>query len=381
MSLQEEIDKARAEIRTDGYPVSIGEWISLYEKKELDIHPEFQRFFRWSSRQKSRLVESILLGIPIPPIFVAQRPDGVWDVVDGLQRLSTILQFVGILRGEDGNLLDPLILESTKYLPSLAGRRWESEKKPDRLEQDVGEDQEDDDSVLTSSQRLIIKRSKIDASIILRESDEKAKYELFQRLNTGGSPLSDQEVRNSILVMLNKDLYRWMSKLAKHEAFRSCVALSDRALDEQYDMELVLRFLVFRSMPEGQLSTIGDMGEFLTDRAVELAERNDFNMEAEETAFEETFLLLHTELGDDSFRRFDWGKQKFVGGFSVSAFEAVALGVGFNHEINLANRKGIEIKVKEIWRQPVFVDNSGSGVRASSRVPKILPYARKLFAE
>lgn len=379
MSLQEEIDKARAEIRTDGYPVSIGEWISLYEKQELDIHPEFQRFFRWSSRQKSRLIESILLGIPIPPIFVAQRPDGVWDVVDGLQRLSTILQFVGILRDEDGNLLEPLILEPTKYLPSLAGRLWESNKKPEQQAVENAQN-DDDDSALTTSQRLIIKRSKIDASIILRESDEKAKYELFQRLNTGGSPLSDQEVRNSIMVMLNKDLYRWMSKLAKHEAFRSCVALSDRALEEQYDMELVLRFLVFRTMSEAQLSTIGDMGEFLTDRAVELAERKDFNTEAEETAFVDTFMVLNAELGDDSFRRFDWVKQKFVGGFSVSAFEAVALGVGFNHEANLANSNGIETKAKEIWRQPVFVDNSGSGVRASSRVPKILPYARKLFA-
>lgn len=379
MSLQEEIDKARAEIRTDGYPVSIGEWISLYEKQELDIHPEFQRFFRWSSRQKSRLIESILLGIPIPPIFVAQRPDGVWDVVDGLQRLSTILQFVGILRDEDGNLLEPLILEPTKYLPSLAGRLWESKKKPEQQAVENAQE-DDDDSALTTSQRLIIKRSKIDASIILRESDEKAKYELFQRLNTGGSPLSDQEVRNSIMVMLNKDLYRWMSKLAKHEVFRSCVALSDRALEEQYDMELVLRFLVFRTMSEAQLSTIGDMGEFLTDRAVELAERKDFNAEAEETAFVETFTVLNAALGDDSFRRFDWTKQKFVGGFSVSAFEAVALGVGYNHEANLANSNGIETKAKEIWRQPVFVDNSGSGVRASSRVPKILPYARKLFA-
>jgi hypothetical protein len=92
-TLQEEIDKSRAIIRTDGYSMSIGEWISLYERSEIDIHPEFQRFFRWSPKQKSRLIESILLGIPIPQIFVAQREDGVWDVVDGLQRLSTIYQF------------------------------------------------------------------------------------------------------------------------------------------------------------------------------------------------------------------------------------------------------------------------------------------------
>jgi uncharacterized protein with ParB-like and HNH nuclease domain len=96
MPLLDEIDLRRREIRTDGYAMSIGEWISLYEKNELDIHPEFQRFFRWSDTQKTNLIESILLGIPLPPIFVSQRADGVWDVVDGLQRLSTVFQLIGI---------------------------------------------------------------------------------------------------------------------------------------------------------------------------------------------------------------------------------------------------------------------------------------------
>src|SRR5664279_5443079 len=104
MSLEEEIGAKRKEIRTDGYPMSIGEWISMYEKNEIDIHPEFQRFYRWSEAQKTSLIESLLLGIPIPPVFVSQRRDGVWDVVDGLQRLSTIYQFVGILKDEYGNL-------------------------------------------------------------------------------------------------------------------------------------------------------------------------------------------------------------------------------------------------------------------------------------
>lgn len=100
MGLQEELEKMRPEIRTDDYSMSIGEWISLYENDEIDIHPEFQRFFRWSKTQKVRFIDSILLGIPIPPIFVAQRQDGVWDVIDGLQRLSTIYQLVGILKDE-----------------------------------------------------------------------------------------------------------------------------------------------------------------------------------------------------------------------------------------------------------------------------------------
>ena len=366
MGLQSEIDKARSEIRTDGYPVSIGEWISLYEKNELDIHPEFQRFYRWSAKQKSRLIESILLGIPIPPIFVAQRSDGIWDVVDGLQRLSTIFQFVGILRDENNEAVTPLTLEATKYLPSLVGFQWENPENPTLS--------------LSPAQRLIIKRSKIDASIILRESDEKAKYELFQRLNTGGSPLSDQEVRNSILVMLNREMYQWMHNLSLKDAFQECIALSDRAIDEQYDMELVLRFIVLRTMTNEKLHTIGDMGEFLTDRAIELAEQKNLDFAREEKAFEKTFDLLKEQLGSNAFRRFDPQKEKFVGGFSVSAFEAIALGVGYNIESGKTDPTQLVTKAKAIWQEDNFVENSGSGVRASSRVPKILPYARQLFS-
>ena len=70
MSLIEQINKKRREIKTDGYPMSIGEWVSMYERDELDIHPEFQRFYRWTSAQKAALIESILLGIPLPQIFV-----------------------------------------------------------------------------------------------------------------------------------------------------------------------------------------------------------------------------------------------------------------------------------------------------------------------
>ena len=61
MSLDKEINARRAEIRSDGYPMSIGELISIYRDDELDIHPEFQRFYRWSDEQKSRLIESLLL--------------------------------------------------------------------------------------------------------------------------------------------------------------------------------------------------------------------------------------------------------------------------------------------------------------------------------
>jgi len=75
MTLSEQVESKRKEIHSDAYPMSIGEIINLYLDKELDIHPEFQRIYRWTDVQKSRLIESILLGIPLPSFFVAQRED------------------------------------------------------------------------------------------------------------------------------------------------------------------------------------------------------------------------------------------------------------------------------------------------------------------
>ena len=153
MTISKEVATARQDIRTDDYPMSIGEWISLYQSDELDIHPEFQRFYRWSDQQKSNLIESILLGIPLPPIFVSQREDGVWDVIDGLQRLSTIFQFVGILKDLDDEHVKPLKLMRTTYLPSLEGVVWDSENKRKEMPDDL---------------KRVIKRSKIHVSIILK---------------------------------------------------------------------------------------------------------------------------------------------------------------------------------------------------------------------
>ncbi|UOG40021.1 DUF262 domain-containing protein (plasmid) [Leptospira noguchii] len=88
--LEKFISDKKKEYRTDSYPMSIGEIMSMYQAGELIIDPDFQRFFRWTPQQKTNLIESILLGIPIPSIFVYQREDGKRELVDGLQRVSTV---------------------------------------------------------------------------------------------------------------------------------------------------------------------------------------------------------------------------------------------------------------------------------------------------
>lgn len=364
MSLIDEVNEKRKEIRTDGYAMSISEWASLYESKEIDIHPEFQRFYRWGDTQKTNLIESILLGIPIPPVFVSQRKDGIWDVVDGLQRLSTIYQFIGVLKDENQNNISPLTLTGTKYLPSLEGKRWNN---PD-----------DETNSFSQELRLIIKRSKINVSIILKESDETAKYDLFQRLNTGGSDLSPQEVRNCILVMLNKDFYTWLQELAAHESFQECISLSDRPLKESYDLELALRFIIFALIETKELLKLGDVGIFITEKMRAIAVDSSFDKAMWEKLFKLTFDQLKAELSEESFKRYSIPKKKFTGGFLLSQFEVVAYGVGYN--LSQGNKlNDVKKTAESIWSDTKYTDWSGSGVTATRRLPRILPFGREVF--
>jgi hypothetical protein len=364
--LQEQIDAKRREIHSDQYSISVGEIANLYKDGELDIHPEFQRFYRWSPEQKSRFIESILLGIPIPSLFVAQRADGKWDVIDGLQRLSTVFQLMGILRDQDGKKVPPLVLTATKYLPALEGCVWSTKQGSQPL---------------SIAQQLLIKRSKLDIKIILRESDDAAKFELFQRLNTGGSPLSDQEIRNAMLVAGNPQFYRWLQEeLASYPAFRDCVVLSERAYDERYDVELALRFLVLRKLDESTLQRTGDIGEFLTDAMMDLSPKFSRFRKREQSAFKCTFDLLAEHVGADAFRRYDSSRKRFTGGFLISAFEAVALGLGFHASGPISiSQQDLLHRICGLWSDQVFVNSSGMGVRASTRIPKVVKLGRELF--
>lgn len=368
-TLQSEIDRKRQEIRSDRYSMSIGEWISLYQQGEIEIYPKFPRFFRWTDYQKTKLIESILSGIPIPPILVSQREDGIWDVIDGLQRLSTIYQFVGILKDENGKLLPPLTLQKTDSLPSLMGKIWEDSEHP-----------EGSAKGFTPTQRLLIKRAKIDVNILLKESDINADYVLFQTLNNRGSIATAQELRNFILVSLNPSFYQWMKKLSANENFQLCIALNEKSLEEQYDLDILCRFLVLRKIDENALKQIIDIDTFFTEKIKEIASNSSFNFEEEQAAFEKTFKLLGECMADESLKKYDVNKQKFSGGFLLASFETIALGIGYNYRQYNATCSELENKIIEIWSNPEFTSAFGRGKDARTRLPKLIPLGRQLFA-
>ncbi|RST11127.1 DUF262 domain-containing protein [Streptomyces sp. WAC05374] len=362
-TLEMQIADRRREISTERYSMSIGELCNLYTEGELTVHPEFQRFFRWDDSQKSRLIESILLGIPLPPIFVAQTDQGGWDLVDGLQRVSTLLQLQGLLRDEKGRLRKPLVLQGTKYLPALEGRVWESQ---------------DDAFTLTKAQKLDVRRARIDVQIIQRQSSSDAKYDLFQRLNSYGSQLTPQELRSCLLVAVNPAFLAWIESLASSALFSDCVGLSERLIREQYDVELVLRFLVLHNRAKLRMADLRNFTQVLDDESVDLARAFPGNKEELEDVFTRTFRAILAGGGENVFRKFDTKKKVFAGSFLNTSFEVFGMGIGYCMANDIPFKVDLLRVVEEFWSRPEMAGGFATGLSTETRMARYIPLGREV---
>ncbi len=366
MSLEEEVASARTEIVSDGYEMSVGEIMNLYRDKELKIDPAFQRLFRWDETRKTRFIESLLLGIPIPPVFVFQDENGIWELIDGLQRLSTILQFTGLLMGPGLEAVEPLELAGTTFLPSLAGQRWEPSA------QDAADG-------IGQALQLQIKRARLRVEILKKESDIKAKFELFQRLNTGGVTLTEQEIRNCAAVMINKDFYDWLVALAQSENFVTTTAQTQEAVTAQAGVELALRFFAFLDVPYKRGL---DVHEYLDFAMENLLSDGDFDLQLKSELFHLTFKYLADALGEMAFKR--WDGDAFRGKFLMSVFEVMAPGIAQNIDAisgmeDSARNVFITSKAKLLWQEEIFKNNSGGGVRGTTRLVNLLPMSKEFL--
>lgn len=361
MATQEELIKAienkRTYFKTDNYSMSIGELKNLYEDNELIINPEYQRLFRWSEGQKVRLIESVLMGIPIPTIFVYQDNDGKWEVVDGLQRISTLLQCMGVLK-VDAEKKESLVLKGTKYLPELEGFSW---------------DNTDENKRIPESLKLAIRRSKLNITIIYSESDANAKYEVFQRLNTGGSNASNQEIRDNIMVMMSPDRYRWFDELSNNKNFTTTISISERQEKEQYHKELLLRYIALSTYIYNPTK---DVSDYLDDITYEIINENEVACSVIKEKFEKTFKLIDLALSDKAFKKEQKGK------FLESAFEAISIGLSKNidcYNDDMNDVSSIKEKIINLYNQSFYMQNAGSGSNAKVRISRLVPEAIEYF--
>ncbi|MGE0227637.1 MAG: DUF262 domain-containing protein [Dehalococcoidia bacterium] len=358
--LESEISDGRRDISSEAYSMSIGELTNLFRDGELIIRPAFQRLYRWDNLQKSRLIESVLLGIPLPSIFVAQDEEGKWELIDGLQRVSTLLQLQGLLPNHP-----PLVLQATRYLSSLEGTSW---------------DGDGDSRALSQALQLDIRRAKIDVKIIKRESSRQARYDLFQRLNSFGSQATAQEVRSALLVSVNPEFQRWIEEAAKSERFAGTTALSDREIAEQFDLELVVRFLVLHDREDVSRSALRGRGEFIDDQALRLAESFEVLQSNLSSTFVTTFDLM-AAAGPEVFRKWDVARERFSGGFLSTAFEVIAMGVGFHVARGTPHRTDILAAAKELWSREDMTSGFATGQATEIRLARMLPLGRALMAE
>ncbi len=374
ITLEEEIKQYSTLVSSVSYSMSVGELASMYKDGELNLHPEFQRFFRWTDEQKSRFIESLLLGIPVPPIFVSQRDNGKWDVIDGLQRLSTILQLMGQLKNEKEEKIEPLILTQTKYLKSLKDKAWE---KP-----------EDPESELPVSAKIEIKRARFDVNIVKASSDKMAKYEIFQRLNTGGSLATPQEVRNCVLLMTSEIFFNWFKELGDYPNFKNCLILSDKKENEAFDLELLTRFIVMVTSQVDHLQKMEELDSFLTDEIQKIANNTNFDKQSLQVAFKKTFDFLSETLEEDSFKKYNPSSRKYSGPILMPLFEIVAVGLGYRllNGYGLPDSNSFKEKHKSILSDPrlnrdLNISDSGRGSNFRTRIPKTVKYGRKWFEQ
>jgi len=355
--LLEEVEKERKNIKTDHYSMSIGEIINLYNDGDLNLNPAFQRLFRWDDFQKTKFIESVLLGIPIPQIFVSQKKDGKWDVVDGVQRVSTLLQLSGNLQG-----YFPLKMTTSKYLPHLEGLTFEN------LSPDI---------------KRIFRRGKIGVNIILTENSINAQYELFQRLNSGGLHLEDQEIRNCLLIMLDNKFYEKINKLKDYSNFKSCLSIKDDAFKKEFHMELILRYLISKldivDYSEYNMSK-SKFSEFIDKEITRIIESKKVDLDKEIEVFKKTFDWLHLVLGKNAFKKFKDDKSDFQGAFSISSFESIVPGVANNiDKITSLNKSEFEKIVIDMYLSDDFNTFTTHGVKALTRFKKLSKFTKEYF--
>lgn len=312
MPLEEEISARVGEVRTDTFDMSFGEIANLHANKELIIQPEYQRLFRWSTQQKSHLIESILLQLPIPEIFTIENSDGVLELIDGLQRTSTVLQFID----NDSIDLPALVLEGCSLIPALNGLGF--------LDLPLG-------------LRLSVKRSPIRTVVIKKQSKGFLRYEMFKRLNTGGSNLEPQEIRNCSARMLGDEgvkFYSALVDLAKDPSFAACAEYLPQSEKEKKGIEeLVLRFFAAKNARDMFRGSIRDWLDNYMEAILLGKQRFQYADEIE--IFRDVFKLATEKLGDTAFLRYR--ENTPVGSLPPAYFEAIAIGI-FNSRDDVRNK-------------------------------------------
>lgn len=288
--LVNQINEQKLKVDFDSYDFSVKEIINMLSEGIIDIAPEFQRQFRWDEERQSTLIESIFLGIPIPNLFMATNPDGTWEVIDGVQRISSIIHFAG-----EEEALEKIKLEKPLKICGL--------EKITELNNKVFKE-------LPSTLKLNFLLKPLKITTLNDKSDLNVRFDLFERLNTGGIRLSDQEIRSCIYRGAFNDFLKELSQL---EIFKTVVRVPNEKENDGTREELVLRFFAyFNNYENFDHSVVGFLNNYMKESS------KNFEFEKNRKIFLEVFSKLADALPNGITRRFK--------STPFNLFEAVTVG-------------------------------------------------------
>lgn len=230
-------DPEKIKVRT--MTLSAFEMHRLIKKKKIDLNPDFQRNFVWDDTRKSRLIESMMLKIPLPAFYFAEDKSGNYQVIDGLQRLSVISTFFE----------NTFKLKNLEYLSEKCNGKFYC------VDPDKGIFEKD---ILDENLIGRIETTQLSINVIEPTSPDTVKYDIFYRINTGGRPLNNQEIRNCFASPTVRELLKRMSE-NKSFTLGTGESISDTRMDAQ---ELCLRFLsfyLFKSDYKGNMNSFLDL--------------------------------------------------------------------------------------------------------------------------
>ena len=261
-------------IRIERQPMSVDLILRRIRDEAIDLQPDFQREAGiWNDVRKSRLIESMLLRIPLPAFYIDASDEDKWLVIDGLQRLTTINSFM-----------------SSKDLSLRDLEFW----------QEYNDATFDD---LPRSLQRRLEETQLMLYLVQKGTPHQVKYNIFKRINTGGMPLSGQEIRHA----LNQGVAtRLLEELAKSEEFQSAVdgSVSPKRMA---DRECVLRFLAFKLCSPNDYSSRGDLDTFLNDRMQQinrLGKENHDNLELLRHDFRRAMVAARRIFDNQAFRKY-----------------------------------------------------------------------------
>ena len=283
-------DPEKIKIRTVN-PV-INQIVSRIEHEEIELAPDFQRMAGiWNTVRKSRLIESLLLRIPIPVFYVAADRDETWAVVDGLQRISTIHAYVtGCFR-----------LTNLEYLKKL------------------------DDCLYTDLPRSMQRRineTQLVVNVIEPGTPEEVMFNIFRRINTGGMMLNGQEIRHALHPGPIRD---YLKKLSGTREFLDATGHSIRT-NRMADRECVLRFLSFHINPWEEYS-VNDLDGHLRRTIKQINGMDSCERDRISKDFEKSMKAAFRIFGEDAFRKRYDPEEKRRRPVSKALFEAWSVGL------------------------------------------------------